>query len=308
VLSNNIQFLENNSVIYPTKWKGILWGHHELVLEVCSENYCNKELKEFVQSAPVDSTIIFSSENFESISASAINRLDFLKKIANVKVVYFHRHFQDLAYSLWQESIKHGSYDVFSRFLFNNYSMPYQSPNINFFSKVDKYIDIFGVDNVDVVNYNKLRDEKTDLAVFFLQKVCGLSDFPYNGLVISDERINSSFSCEIIECIRALNFLFFKKYNKKADCNLREKFMRLLNEGEINLRDINFLYDPSYRLYKISIPVDLVTEGVYSNLTDKYKHFEYKLKKHREFLVASSDTWICNENNKVLNDYFNFID
>jgi hypothetical protein len=84
--------------------------------------------------------------------------------------------------------------------------------------------------------------------------------------------------------------------------------MRLLNEGEINLRDINFLYDPSYRLYKISIPVDLVTEGVYSNLTDTYKHFEYKLKKHREFLVASSDTWICNENNKVLNDYFNFID
>jgi hypothetical protein len=308
VFSDNIEFLEQNNVIYPEKWKGILWGHHELVLELCSDNYCDGELQEFVKNSPKESTIIISSENFESINPTAINKLKCLNEIANVKVIYFHRHFQDLAYSLWQESIKHGDYLTFSRFLFDNYSAPYQSQNINFYPKLKPYIDVFGSDNIEVVNYNKLRDDNADVAHFFLKNVCCLADFPFNSLVISDSRINSSFSCEIIECIRVLNLLFFKKYNKQPSSDLRENFMKLLHSGKINLSDIEFSYDDNYSLYNKNVPIDLVSKEIYSNFNDKHNHFRHTLKDHQTLSVASADTWLCKENNEVLSEYFGLVD
>jgi len=307
VLSDNMSLLAKNKVIYPKKWKNILWGHHELVLDLCGQNYNPKELLDYITSFPKDSTIIFSSENFESIDAHSISNLESIKEVANVKVVYFYRHFQDLAYSLWQESVKHGDFKTFPSFLFEYYSRPVQSIDINFSLKLEPYISIFGYENIEIINYNKLREEKIDLADFFLRQVCHVDNFPFDKLLIANNSINESFSSEKVELIRALNYLFYTTKQEKATSALRESFIQALSKREINIDNIIFSYEKKYRLYKDSLPIKVSLSKALSAFIDRHDHFEHQLSQNKDILVVSPDTWLGIDNSRYLHEIFKLI-
>ena len=188
---------------YPKEGIGPQFGHHQIVEELTHGN--SSSLLRALEECPPSHTVVFSSENFDRFRQVQVQTLrDALPQDAMVSFVYFIRRPHELLISSWHESIKHGSQKLWSEYLFEHILHPFDSAVLNHYVVLKHYGEIFGFENIHLVDYNYLVDEGTNVFNFLMEYigVRGLPKISGIGLIM-----NRSMPSVDADILRALNGL-----------------------------------------------------------------------------------------------------
>ena len=207
-LLNNSKFLKNFSCFYPRNGISFGPGHANIAFQILkNEKYYNNnatslddivsELKASDMEKAILSSEIFCQFNGENV-VEFKEALDFVE---NIKIICFVRRQDELFYSWWQESVKHGSIKDFNEayFLFEK---------IFDYNKIIKpWADVFGNKNISIIFFPEQRDSNWSVAHEFFK----VFDLPSevtipNGNVITI--INKSL--DIVKAIWSVAHGFFK--------------------------------------------------------------------------------------------------
>jgi hypothetical protein len=228
-LCDNEELLKSKDVVYPKEWRDFLWGHHSLVTEIISShneastNKFKNKLKTLLDEYFKNySIVVFSSENFENLSAEQLKVLRCVQENFELEVVYYIRKGSSLAFSSWQEEIKHGSSEKFESFLFKHLSKPFQSRLFNYNTVLDRFTSTLNV-KPEIIIYDNLIEEAEDIAKHFLSKILSIKT---SNILGGGQKINESLNVLEVEIIRGLNFLA-KEAKESPNDVLRNKFLRL---------------------------------------------------------------------------------
>lgn len=216
---DNRDILFKNKIYYPLIQEGNDPGHSRLVELITSDRnehlltgYFNK-VKRLAEN---NFDIILSSEN---LSLLAPNDLLRLRKLLPIKpaIYFFLRSGSNMFYSTWQEKVKHGETQSFSKFLFDHFSKPYQSTLIYPPIFLDKYANTFGKAVINIIDYDTIVDKGSDIFIELIQHM----KLPFINVLTTGNIINKKISYELIETIRLLNCVS-KRRNIHSMAELRE--------------------------------------------------------------------------------------
>tara|TARA_R110002126_G_scaffold243700_1_gene387102 strand:+ start:19825 stop:20832 length:1008 start_codon:yes stop_codon:yes gene_type:complete len=311
-LSDNFEFLRSKGVLYPKRWRDFLWGHHSLVTDIMNfENrnevvsdlvdFLNEEFKQF-------NTVVFSSENFEYWTAEQIQSLNAVNNM-EIEIVYYVRKHSGLAFSAWQENIKHGSTKSFSEFLFKHFSQPFTSTLFNYLLVLKKFSDNLPNAKLNIVVYDNLLKEKIDIAEHFFSNVLDIN-FSQNRM----DKVNTALSSIDIEIIRVLNATYGFRGIKGSDY-IRNKFIKnkSLYKEELSILKIS----SSDFVEEISFNDNMfVSNTIYKNLMEKFSEYCVNSAEEalfiengaKEYNVISSDIWLVSKNKYCLDKIVSILD
>ena len=226
-LLNNSKFLKNFSCFYPRNGISFGPGHANIAFQILkNEKYYNNnatslddivsELKASDMEKAILSSEIFCQFNGENV-VEFKEALDFVE---NIKIICFVRRQDELFYSWWQESVKHGSIKDFNEayFLFEK---------IFDYNKIIKpWADVFGNKNISIIFFPEQRDSNWSVAHEFFK----VFDLPSevtipNGNVITI--INKS-----LDIVTAMLLKNMNRYiaNREDYVDLRNNFISTINE------------------------------------------------------------------------------
>lgn len=302
--NDNKKTLKNEKIIYPDSWK-FLWGHHQIPELLSSEGGARKFYEELdlLNVGPSES-VLLSSENFESISSESVGRLKLLNERGNVKIVFYYREFHSIAYSLWQEKVKHGADITFPRFLFDHISKPFSSEVVNASIVLDRFSNVFGRENIFVFHYDKEIFGGGDLYSSFMNELYNIKLPPEPA-----EKINSSFDPIDIEIIRALNFKG-RNSGQAVSNNVRESYVKLLKSGELD----SFKERLKFSFEEISLdgsshPIGSVIKSFHNNYSDRIvSKLDAPTEKHIGYSFVSPNSWFISKNSSLLDKVYEKID
>jgi len=166
-----------------------------------------------------------SSENFDRLNSGEIQKLKQSLASVDVRIVYYYRNHIDMLPSWWQEAVKHGSRASFHEFVLPHILRPFASNIVNPCVVLDLYADVFGKDNISIIDYNAALQRDTILAP--LLELLGIE---LSGII--NASVNASLKPEIVEIIRALNAIAEPNGQLKFH-NIRTLFLRKKNAEEI---------------------------------------------------------------------------
>ncbi len=195
--ANRERFLEFG-LNYPNVAIGPQYGHHQVFdkIKALSQDDLSEYMRQFLSGA----VNFVSSEKFDRLRPDDIKRLGESLANLDVKIVYYRRNYVDLLPSWWQERVKQGSRLSFYEFVLPHILRPFTSHIINPCKILDPYADVFGKENIAVIDYDAARKRSGILPPLFA--LLGIESGP-----IKDEIINRSMKLELVEIIRALNML-----------------------------------------------------------------------------------------------------
>jgi hypothetical protein len=200
--------LLNIGVNYPNMGFGGQYGHHEAVEKVRTLD--QEALEAYLRQFLCSDINFVSSENFDRLNRRDVEKLGKSLSKLDVRVIYY--------YSWWQEEVKHGSVLSFYEFVLPHTLRPFSSVIINPAVVLDLYADVFGKNNITIVNYDRAVQSGSILHPIF--ELLGLEfEAPRN------EFVNSSLKVEFVEIIRALNNLAHV-YNQWNSHKTRALFLR----------------------------------------------------------------------------------
>jgi len=195
--------LAESGICYPREGIGPQFGHHQIVRDLKQGN--NSSLLRALEECPPSHTVVFSSEDFDSFRQLQVKTLrDALPQDVMVSFVYFIRRQHELLISSWQERTKSGGEQLWSEHFLKHIIRPFASPLLNHYVVLKHYGEVFGFENVHLVDYNYLVDEGTNVFDFLMEYlgVRGLQKVSGFGKII-----NKSISSVEAEILRALNSL-----------------------------------------------------------------------------------------------------
>lgn len=172
---------------------------------------------------PPGRDVILSSENFSRLQAAALLRLAERLRGRAVEVVYFQRNFLSLAYSWWQERVKHGRDEQFPEYMARTLGFPGRFHLFGPGTVLGRFAAAFGREAVRVYLYDVIR-ETDGVTRHFGEQVLGL---PAGVLPEPGARaVNASLGPGRVELLRALNSLgkraaFHERGNARAEAARR---------------------------------------------------------------------------------------
>ncbi|MBD3843524.1 MAG: hypothetical protein IE909_16910 [Campylobacterales bacterium] len=228
----NRHLLKDNGLVYPevfTKY----YGHHKLAEHLIDSNYNASYKAGIEQLKKIPEDIILSSEDFILVNKEGFQKLKEDLNGIDIKVVFYFRSPTVRFLSEWQEMIKHGySIDFFEHY-FKRTMKIFQSSELNYSLWFDMFIDLFGMDNVKIIDYENAFKSSQMMANF--EKILDKN-------IIADENIlvNTMLDLSTVEIIRILNYKASKD-GLLSGLNVREKFVKLLDNKEINIEKLSEL-------------------------------------------------------------------
>ena len=226
-LLNNRKFLKNLSCFYPRRGVFFGPGHANIAFQILkNEKYYNNnatslddivsELKASDMEKAILSSEIFCQFNGENV-VEFKEALDFVE---NIKIICFVRRQDELFYSWWQESVKHGSIKDFNEayILFEK---------IFDYNKIIKpWANVFGDKNISIIFFPEQRDFNWSVAHEFF-KVFDLSSEVTIPNGNEATKINKS-----LDIVTAMLLKNMNRYiaNREDYVDLRNNFISTINE------------------------------------------------------------------------------
>ncbi len=265
VFDNNHKKLAEKGILYPKRWLGNLWGHHELVFKI-RRNETENLTKVFEELKEKYNTIIISSENFEDFNKNQFLTLkNILGEDVELQVVFFIRRLPKILPSQWQEHIKHGSFQTLPSFLLENVAFPFNSNLLNYNLRLDRIASVFGKESLKIVAYDNLIDQNIDIATYFSNQFIG-QDL---DLSIENKKVNVSLTPELIEIIRLLNLKLYTKTSVKS-LHARYYLLSLLEKGILNIDDLLEMMK-EYKISEILDDQSFIFRKLYEHVQHNYR-------------------------------------
>jgi hypothetical protein len=222
----NTERLQALGVHYPHTGLTGQFGQHELVEKIKALEA--EPLAHYLADFIGPDTTFISSENFDRLKAADVARLaqalaEVLGAPTDVRILFYHRNYADLLPSWWQEEVKHGAVLSFYEFVLPHVLRPFASHLVNPALVLDLYAQVFGKESLNVVDYDRARDELL-LPIFSL---LGIDPGP-----AQNEIINSSLQVELVEVLRALNSIA-RARDEWHFHKTRALFLRKMRDPEI---------------------------------------------------------------------------
>jgi hypothetical protein len=195
---DNRSLLLNLGVNYPNIGFAGQYGQHEAVEKI--RTLQEKELQEYLLQFSGGDINLVSSENFDRLKQWEIKKLVRCLPSFDVRIIYYYRSYIYLLPSWWQEEVKHGSTVSFYEFVLPHALRPFASAIVNPAIVLDAYANVFGKDNITIVDYALAL--KSGGILHPLLDLLGV-----RLELVKNELINTSLQVEIVEIIRALNTL-----------------------------------------------------------------------------------------------------
>lgn len=202
-LLDNRQALEKANVIYPERFQRI-FGHHPFRELLDTKAISQDDLKFFNNT---EKDFLLSSEDLISLGKDKFEYLRSTLESKKIVVIYAWRRASFKLYSIWQETIKHGSTEPFFSYYHNHLARPAQSQMLSPDLKLAMFINVFGRDNVKVLDYD--ASSKSDSLLQDFLQICNV-EWQDSFITPEDnpDAVNRSMDFTDIEVIRALNHLF----------------------------------------------------------------------------------------------------
>lgn len=209
-------------ILYPLEWVGEhAPGHSVLVQRLKNPSDTDLAQKfEELNASPYKS-ILISSEDISQLPTCEIERLRFYLGGHRASILFYCRRWLELLPSSWQEIVKHGQTMTFPEFMASHLTNPYASYIVNYANLLDRFEQVFGIDNIVLVSYSNVVEGGDDLGEHFFRTFLGWPDAP----LIQGLRPNASLSISDIEVIRTLNVFEWKRSGCSTDL-LRLRYMR----------------------------------------------------------------------------------
>ena len=201
LLDNRVLLFKDN-LVYP-KRHSTIFGHHGY-RQLIQDKTLDKEEVEFFNE-PHD--FLLSSEDFISLNKADFEYLRETITSKQIVILFAWRRASFKLYSIWQETIKHGGTDTFYAYYHDHLARPGQSQMLSPDLKLNMFSQVFGKDNIRIIDYDAAAKQDDLLPVF-----CSTMERKWRGDFVTPEKnvnaLNRSMDIADIEVIRALNHLF----------------------------------------------------------------------------------------------------
>lgn len=199
----NRKCLADQGICYPEEGIGPEYGHHQIVKDITNKKI-SSDLEQVLKLRHFQK-IIFSSENFDRFRQPEVKALkNALPKDVKVSFIYFIRRPHELLTSSWQETIKHGSTKSWAEYFLEHTLHPYRSPLLNHVLVLKHYGNVFGYENIHLVDYNYLKESNIDVFSFLINYLGFPAPEAENNL---GKSINKSLPYVNADIMRAFNAL-----------------------------------------------------------------------------------------------------
>jgi hypothetical protein len=200
--------LRHSGVAYPIEWSvgPSSPSHRKLFLDIRAANvsHLSSMFEQIARSGVED--VLISAEDLNHLEEKELGYLREALGGDQAVVIFYCRRWSELLPSLWQERVKHGLDETFPEFFATHISKPLASPVLNFAYALNKYARAFGRENVRIVSYSNVCDDRLDLAEHFFDTFLPKHRAVLDGLPpMADARPNTSLPMVDIEVMRALN-------------------------------------------------------------------------------------------------------
>jgi hypothetical protein len=235
-LLDNQDTLFKTGLIYPKRFQQI-FGHHKF-RELLDKKALSREDLSFFNDTEQD--FLLSSEDLISLGKDKFEYLRYALESKKIVVIYAWRRASFKLYSIWQETVKHGSTESFFSYYHNHLARPAQSQMLSPDLKLGMFSHVFGKDNVKVLDYDA-SSQNDSLLENFLQ-ICNVQ---WQDSFITPENnadaVNRSMDFTDIEVIRALNYQFRDQVSIEGSW-VRTRYSKQLstlnNSGLVRLKEI----------------------------------------------------------------------
>ena len=219
-LFENKNKLKEVGIVYPDTLNETHIAHHDLAEKLYTKQYSEANII-LSDMKNTDLDILISSENFDRLDEEDVQVLAQALEGYHVEIVFFKRRLDDLLISSWQESIKHGGIESWSKYCFKHLLRPFSSEVLNNSNIVDLYANVFGKETIKIIDFDFAKELKNDISDLLFQAI----EVPKLKGLGRKQSINQSMAYSIIEILRILNILYIEKNKKTPHHLLREKFI-----------------------------------------------------------------------------------
>lgn len=303
----NTDHLISKKILYPRSWLNS-YGHHELaqILRTPDSSSIIDEFDSLSENKDYKN-ILISSENLEDLNLGEVEKLSFLKKSHTLEIVFFYREFCSSAYSVWQESIKHGSYKTFTHFLSEFYKKPFANNYTNPSKTLDNYASVFGKSAIKIIDYGTIKCTPTDnlkknnITNTFMSLVYNIKS-PNNEV----PQINKALDTIDIEIIRALNWKAIQD-GYITNHNIRESYLCLLKKNKIsNLRSSFKPIIQEITLSSKDFPIHSARKLIIDKYSDRFvsKHDSFDSEITNKIKFTDTTSWFEPGNLEILGELY----
>ncbi len=286
VCLDNQQALLSGGVFYPKNYVRI-FGHH-LIRDLIKGRQLSESDSNFFKE--IDSDILLSSEDFISFSIKDFEYIKTFFSDFDVHVIYSWRRASLKMYSIWQELIKHGQSVSFFEFYHNHLARPAQSYMLSADLQVERFVKVFGIKKVHLIDYDEAAKDKNLLELFFSIINCKYSK---EYLEKSESKVSNNRSLNPFdtETIRILNKIMSSKYGMHGN-DVREAYLD--HYSELDITELHQIMQTQVT----SLPVgnyfiDKKTERVmYSKFKENFINFEQA--QYTSSITLIQDSWLMN--------------
>ena len=194
---DNREWLARHGVHYPTAGQEVGPGHHSLAMAFRSE--AAVDLHEMC--ATDCERVLLSSETFSSLHPQEASALKSAIGDQQVTYVLHLRRRSALAFSRWQEEVKHGSVRSFAEFLAAQLIGTGGALRIG--EAVEVALRAFGPEALRIVILEELQQRKVDIFEHFCEHILALD--PTDAVATGRDARNASLPPPLVEALRAVN-------------------------------------------------------------------------------------------------------
>lgn len=294
MLDNQANLFKQN-LVYPKRYVQI-FGHHKFRDNIVNREITKDDVAFFKET---DNNFLLSSEDYISLSKEDFEYFKQCFEGFEIKVIYTWRRASLKLFSIWQEVIKHGGTIDFFQYYHEHLARPGTSQMLSPDLKVGMFSQVFGINNVSVLDYESSVGRDTLINDFL-----SLLDIKWDdSFAISEqsaESTNKSMTLADVEIVRALNILAKQAgildggnirlaYLKHKDTLVLDSLVELIREHTVQINVGNYF-------------IDVRSEKV---MSDKYGAHVYNYQnavKRKEIQIASSEWFLSSNVQSLLND------
>jgi hypothetical protein len=289
VFADNRSVLRELGIDYPQLGAEFLWGHHNLAWSLMpahplknTEDFSLDQFLAYLNESKAQRFVI-SSEDFEFLQSKQVSRLRDLLANYDVKIVMYVRNPMNALYSRWQESVKHGDTTSIKDYCEQLYIHP---KPLDYAQVADIWANVFGQEAMNIIIYENLVVNKTDIALYFLNEILEVSadSEPSESAELSElsklskllklpaGRVNPSSDMGVIEVLRQLNQLQHSLGHQEKLTDAFMRFVRSHPQGQELSQYLQTLYAEESHEFVDLLPLNEVFVEMSQKLFRIYKN------------------------------------
>lgn len=222
----NEAILREQGILYPDCMR-IGPGHHPVVHATKARDI--SLIKQLLEAASGFETLVLSSENFTKLSVSEIRVLTEVFSGWDIQILFYYRGCHEVWPSHWQETIKHGSFDIWPNYLTTvlGFSHRVELGFVDPMIVLGNWAQVLAVEKLNIFPFAGVGSHPRDV----LRPVCKLVGVDVDLLQVEEKGRNASYSAERIEAIRMLNLHAFTTGMAK-NSSVRRSYMKQAEDIE----------------------------------------------------------------------------